>query len=315
MHAIDGRLFVPDSDPPYNGLGLVEKGTEGYVFVSSADGAFPPPRMPGHRPPAAPNLSDPAGAGGAAVLPRAYHDIDVIKFRGGLFASTGSVPPTERAWHGPSPGALHRANVDGSRWLYEVDYPFPYKDGVWRLTFMVRFRDRLYAGIQDYDHREPNDYVVIEPPATDPAPAALTHEQLRAVRVTGTGAAGTLRWWVDSAASPPRLYWLAWDDGTTVIRFTTDGDAWRTLDMPAGAGRPSDITRFRDAVVVLTEHGLWKVEGDGLASTPIAKVEGKPSPFEVSDLFCAAPLAVFRNELYAGGQRGGTLYKLASIPP
>lgn len=80
--------------------------------------------------------------------------IDVLQFRGVMFASTGSVPPTERAWRGPSPGALHRANADGSRWIYEVDYPFPYQDGVWRLTFMVRFRDRLYAGIQDYDGRE-----------------------------------------------------------------------------------------------------------------------------------------------------------------
>jgi hypothetical protein len=31
----------------------------------------------------------------------------------------------------------------------------------------------------------------------------------------------------------------------------------------------------------------------------------------VSDFFCVAPLAVFKNELYAGGQRGGTLYHLA----
>jgi hypothetical protein len=315
VHAIDGRLFVPDSDPPYNGLGIVEKGTEGYVFVSTIDGTFPRARMPGHRPPGDPDLSEPAGAGGAAVLPRAYHVLDVMKFRGGLFASTGSVPPTERAWHGPSPGALHRANKGGARWLYEVDYPFPYQDGVWRLTFMVRFRDRLYAGIQDYDNREPNDYIVIEPPATEPTPAVLTHEQLRAVRVTDTGAAGTIRWWVDSAASPPRLYWLAWDRGEIVIRFTTDGDAWQTLDVPAGAGRPSDITRFRDGVVVLTEHGLWKVDGTRLATTPIAEVKGKPSPFEVSDLFCAAPLSVFRNELYAGGQHGGTLYKLVELKP
>ena len=315
VHAIGGRLFVPDADSPYNGLGLVEKGTESYIFISTGDGTFPSARMPGHRPPTAPDLSTRDGAGGAAVLPRAYHVLDVIEFRGGLFASTGSVPPDERAWRGPSPGALHRANESGARWLYEVDYPFPYQDGVWRLTFMVRFRDRLYAGIQDYDGREPNDYVVIEPPTTDATPT-LTREHLRAVRVTDTGAAGTIRWWVDSAAAPPRLYWLAWDHGEVVIRFTTDGDTWLKLDVPSGAGRPSDITRFRDAVVVLTERGLWRLDGAALAATPIAKVQGNHSPFELTDLLCTAPLAVFRNELYAGGQRGGTLYKLveAKVP-
>ncbi len=308
VRAIDERLCVADADSPYNGLGLVEKGTESYVFVSTRDGRFPPARMPGHRPPTAPDLSTLDGAGGAAVLPRAYHVLDVIKFRGGLFASTGSVPPKERAWRGPSPGALHRANETGARWLYEVDYPFPYQDGVWRLTFMVRFRDRLYAGIQDYDGREPNDFIVIEP--RTPESGTITRQELRAVRITDTGAAGTLRWWVDAAATPPRLYWLAWDRGDVTVRYSTDGDTWHKVDVPANAGRPSDITRFRDAVVVLTERGLWKLDGAALATQPIAKVEGTRSPFEVSDLLCAAPLAVFGNELYAGGQRGGTLYKL-----
>ena len=58
-------------------------------------------------------------------------------------------------------------------------------------------------------------------------------------------------------------------------------------------------------------------------ATPIAHVfdvadggappKEKKSPFEVSDFFCVAPLAVFDNELYAGGQRGGSLYRLT--PP
>ena len=87
-------------------------------------------------------------------------------------------------------------------------------------------------------------------------------------------------------------------------------EADRSSGVPASAGRPSDITRFRDAVVVLTERGLWRLDNAALSTTPIVKVEGKRSPFEVSDLFCAAPLAVFRNALYAGGQRGGALYKL-----
>jgi hypothetical protein len=307
VHAIDGRLFVADADPPYNGLGLVERGTEGYVFVSAPDGSFAPARAPKHRPPLAPELA--AGTAGAGVLPRAYHVLDVIAFRGRFYASTGSVPPGERAWKGPSPGALHRASDDGARWTYEIDYPYPYQDGVWRLTYMVRFRDRLYVGIQDYDGREPNDFLIIEPPS-QPGHVKLERGDVRPVRVTNTGAAGTLRWWVDTRAQPPRLYWIAWDGGRVVLRVTTDGDTWSTIAMPEGAGRPTDVTRFRDAVVVLSERGLWRLVGDRVDATSIARIEGTQTPFEVSDLLCAAPLAVFRNELYAGGQRGGSLWRL-----
>lgn len=360
VHAIGGRLFVADADPPYNGLGLVEYGTEGYVFVSDRAGAFAPPRAPHYRPPATPDLLSLDGRAGAAVLPRAYHVIDVVKFRGGIYASTGSVPPKERAWHGASPGALHRASDDGSRWTYEVDYPYPWKDGVWRLTFMTRFRDRLYAGIQDYDGRDPNDYLYFAPDsrkadAADggareagaaPEPI-LRREDTHAVRVTRSGAAGTLRWWVDTVAKPARLYWLAWSRDTGVLmRVTTDGDHWAAIAMPDDAGRPTDIKRFRDAVVMLTERGLYRMTGeaidgasgvdandgvaratatlvasvdtppDGGAPAPAAKPSKPPkSPFEVSDFFCVAPLAVFANELYAGGQRGGTLYKLVPSTP
>jgi hypothetical protein len=300
VHAIDGRLYVADADPPYNGLGIVERGTEGYVFVSDRSGAFAPAR--GAAAPVVVNLAKPDGKG-TGVVPRAYHVLDVIAYRGALFASTGSVPPKERAWRGPSPGALHRANPDASRWLYEIDYPFPYQDGVWRLTYMVRFRDRLYAGIQDYDGREPNDLVVIDPPRDA---ASLSREHLRAVRVTPSGAAGTLRWWVDTQATPHRLYWIAVARDGVNLRVTTDGDAWQRVALPDGAGRPTDIARFRDTIVVLAERGLYRLDG-----TPIAAIAA-PSPFELTDLLCAAPLAVFGNELYAGGQRGGTLYKLVS---
>jgi hypothetical protein len=350
VHAIGGRLFVADADPPYNGLGLVEYGTEGYVFVSDRDGGFAPPRAPHYRPPAAPDLSTENGRAGAGVLPRAYHVIDVVKFRGGLYASTGSVPPKERAWSGPSPGALHRASDDGSRWTYEVDYPRPWQNGVWRLTFMVRFRDRLYAGIQDYDGREPNDYVYFAPTREARAgtgtgreagaapPALIQQEDAHPVRVTRSGAAGTLRWWVDTRVTPARLYWLAWSRDTGVtLRVTSDGDSWAAIALPDDAGRPTDVTRFRDSVVVLTERGLYKLTGDAVdgaggvdardgvattTATSIARVldgpdggpppKDKKSPFEVSDFFCVAPLAVFEDELYAGGQRGGSLYRLVS---
>ncbi len=46
----------------------------------------------------------------------------------------------------------------------------------------------------------------------------------------------------------------------------------------------------------------------------IARVEPKRSPFPVDDAFCAAPLAVFRGELYAGSQRDGSLWKLVEAP-
>jgi hypothetical protein len=324
VHRIGGRLFVPDADPPYGGLGLVDHGTEGYVFVSDRAGNFARARAPHYRPPAAPDLARDGegavdGGAGAAVLPRAYHVIDAIRFRGALYASTGSVPPKERAWSGPSPGALHRASSDGARWTYEVDYPYPYKNGVWRLTFLVRFRDRLYAGIQDYDGREPNDYVYFAPTSAEPG---LRREDLHAVRVTRTGAAETLRWWVDDRASPPRLYWLAWARDGVVLRVTTDGDHWAAIPLPDDAGRPTDVTRFRDAVVVLAERGLYRLEGDAMLgdvhegvldaiAKPVAPVTEKKSPFVLDDFFCAAPIAVFENALYAGGQRGGTLYRLA----
>jgi hypothetical protein len=347
VHNIGGRLFVPDADPPYGGLGLID-GAEGYVFVSDDKGAFAPPRAPHFRPPGVPELRVGADAGaraGAGILPRAYHVLDVIKYRGAIYASTGSVPPKERAWHGPSPGALHRANDDGSRWIYEVDYPYPWKDGVWRLTYMVRFKDRLYAGIQDYDGRDPNDYVYFAPdPATaDAGVTVLKREDLRGVRITRVGASGTLRWFADTRVKPHRLYWLAWTRDGIVIRVTVDGDHWAIVPLPDDAGRPTDIARFRDAVVVLTEKGLYRLSGpaidgatwtapsDGVADVvaksiaPVdepgdggaptaaaaaAAAKKKKSQFEVSDFFCTAPIAVLNNQLYAGSQRGGSLYRL-----
>ncbi|MBX3219805.1 MAG: hypothetical protein KF795_04750 [Labilithrix sp.] len=341
VRAIGGRLFVPDADPPYGGLGVVDWGTEGYVFVSDDKGVFAPPRAPHFKPPAFPELRADAGArAGAGVLPRAYHVLDVIRFRGALYASTGSVPPKERAWNGPSPGALHRAGEDGARWTYEVDYPYPWQNGVWRLTYLVRFKDRLYAGIQDYDGRDPHDFVVFTPDAAAAdagAPTVLRREDAHPTRVTRVGASGTLRWWVDTRATPARLYWLAWTRDGIALRVTVDGDHWAAIALPDGAGPPTDVTRFRDAVVVLTTQGLYRVDGsaidgpadiaamDGVADAtarPIAPVDepagdaGAPtkkkpkSPFEVTDFFCTAPLAVMNGVLYAGGQRGGTLYRL-----
>jgi hypothetical protein len=301
IRAIDGRLFVPDADPPYDGFGLADHGTEGYVFVSDRAGGFA--RAVGeHAHPPGPPKGD--GSAGAAVLPRAYHDLDVIKFRGRLYASTGAVPPKERAWVGPSPGALLVANDSLSRFTYEIDYPFPWQNGVWRLGYLVRFKDRLFVGIQDYDGREPNDYVVFSPPK---GAAKIERSDVHAHRVSAGGALQTLRWYADRG----RLYWVTLSrEGEGALRVSDDGETWHEITFPDGAGRPTDVTRFRDSLVALTEHGLYRLEGDTTVS--IAKVSDKKSPFVVSDFFCAAPLAVFDNELYAGGQRGGALYRLAA---
>jgi hypothetical protein len=302
VHRIGGRLFVPDADPPYNGFGISEPGTEGFVFVSSPDGTFARARMPGHRPPGVP---DAAAKPGAAVLPRAYHVIDAIRFRGRYYASTGSVPPTEKAWRGASPGALHVASPDLSRWQYEVDYPYPWKDGVWRLTFMVRFRDRLYAGIQDYDGREPNDYVVFSPPKDS---TKIERADVRGVKVSPRGGAQTIRWYADRGA----LYWIAWGrDGAWLCR-TTDGEKWEVIRLPESAGAATDIVRFRDGLVALAERALVRIDGE--VPVVIAEIKDKKTPFALTDTFCAAPLGVFQNDLYAGGQRLGALYKLVADP-
>jgi hypothetical protein len=299
VHRIGGRLFVPDADPPYNGFGISEWGTEGFVFVSDANGKFASTRAPHHRPPGVPSEN---GAG-AGVLPRAYHVIDVIRFRGRLYASTGSVPPKERAWTGPSPGALHVASPDLSRWTFEVDYPYPWKDGVWRLTFLVRFRDRLYAGIQDYDGREPNDYVVLTPPAQS---TRIERSDVHAVRVTPKGGAQTIRWLADRG----KLYWIAWTKEGPRLLVTEDGDTWKTIALPQGVGFPTDIVRYKSALHVLTEWALVRLSEPDYAPVTVALVDEKKTPFAFQDTFCAAPLASFRGELYAGSQRNGTLYRL-----
>jgi hypothetical protein len=297
VHAIAGRLFVPDADPPYNGFGISEPGTEGFVFVSSSQGDFARARMPGHLPPRAPDQS---GKAGALVLPRAYHVIDAIRFRGNLYAATGAVPPGQRAWHGASPGALLVETELGARFAYAADYPRPYQSGVWRLTFLVRFRDRLYAGLQDYEQREPNDYVYFAPPRER---SLITQEDVHAARVTETGTAQTLRWYADGG----KLYWIAWNRQGVGLRVSSDGDTWRVVPLPADVGVPTDIVRFRGALHVLTSRALLRLDETG--PTVLARITDKRSPFELDDSFCAAPLAVFRGELYAGGQRDGALYR------
>ena len=62
VHPIGGRLFVPDADPPYDGFGYLDHGTEGYVFASDPSGVFAKAIGEHRRPPLAPGLDGGAGA-------------------------------------------------------------------------------------------------------------------------------------------------------------------------------------------------------------------------------------------------------------
>jgi hypothetical protein len=295
VHAIGGHLWVPDADPPYGGFGRAGVGAEGYVFVSDTHGKFARAGAPGHQPPRAPDLAN--DKPGAALVPRAYHVLDVVEFRGRMFAATGSAPPGERPWHGHAPGALHGASPDAKRWDYEAAYPVPFDDGVSRLTFLVRFKSRLYAGVEG----GAADYVYVTPSGP-----RLEQSDVHPVRVTPRGGASTLRWFADRG----KLFWIAWNDGRVALRMTDDGDSWREVALPAEAGFPTDVVRVGDDLVVLGERALVRLGSNEI----LAQVDGKKSPFEVTDGYCAAPLAVFRGNLYAGGQRGGALYKLVGTP-
>ena len=92
--------------------------------------------------------------------------------------------------------------------------------------------------------------------------------------------------------------------------MTEDGDAWRSIAFPKNAGVPTDVTRFRGVLVALTERGLYRLDTDPPAQVAAVKTQDGRTPFEHFDLFCGAPLAVFENELYAGSQRDGSLWKI-----
>jgi hypothetical protein len=291
VHAFGNKLWVPDADPPYDGFGLVDQGTEGYVFVSDEHGVFAKALNPGNKDDERPKKAHYRPPKTTIVIPRAYHDIDVIHFRGKAWASTGSVPPTERAWHGSSPGAFNALDEDKNRFVYFAGYPENATSDVWRLTYMVRFKDKLYSGIQEYYPRETNDFVVFD------------GTKLEGKRVTDQGGAETLRWYADRGS----LYWITIDkDGRGALRTTRDGETWREITLPKSAGRPADVVRFRDGLVVLAERALMKLDGDAL--TTIATWDDKKL-FAVDDIYCAAPLVVYDGDLYTGSQKDGALLR------
>jgi hypothetical protein len=293
LREIDGRLYLPDADPPYLGFRLSGYGIEGYVFVSDAHGRFARARHPRQLPPAPPT----AERGGAAVLPHAYHVFDVAQFRGRVYASAGAHAPAS----GGASGALYVAQAEGQPWQPVAYYPDPPGKHVWRLTYLVSFRERLYAGVETFDAADLTDYVSFEAGSTGPT---VTSRGVRAEQNAAPGGAATLRWYADG----DRLFWIAAHQQGVTLQVSEDGIGWQLIALPPEAGRPLDVQRFRGALVILAEQGVFQLRGAKLKQ--VARIAAEPSPFELTDSYCPAPLAVLDDQLYAGGQRKGRLYRL-----
>ena len=292
LREIDGRLYLPDTDPPYAGFGLSGKGIEGYVFVSDAEGKFARPRLPKHLPPAPPTREQ----AGAAVLPYAYHVFDVARFGDHIYASGGGYVPG-----GAAPGALFLGTDDGSPWQPVATFPDPPDAHVWRLTYLVAFRQRLYAGVETFDDANDTDYVSFGLPA--PGQHLTSGDALPELQAFA-GGASTLRWREDGK----QLFWIAAHAGGVTLQHSEDGAHWTPIALPPEAGWPLDVIRYRGALVILTEHRLLQLRAGELSE--LARVDSKRSPFELGDTYCPAPLAVFDGELYAGGQQKGRLFRL-----
>jgi hypothetical protein len=299
LRSIDGRLFAPDADPPYLGLGLLT-GIEGYVFVSDPQGRFGAARLPGHLPPRKPSAEKP----GAAVLPGVLHGFDVIRFRGKLYgSSSAAIPPNGSAKS--SPGTLLSPSKDLDDWQVAFTYAgAPGEESV-RLSYMTRFRDRLYVAISPLYGFDRNDFLVIAPArdATSIAPA-----DARAVRVTRSGGAHTLRWYTDRG----KLYWIAIGRDGMQLWVSDDGDAFRLLELPPAAGGATDVLRVGERLLVLTEGGLYRLEGEGFELYGALPATEKKTPFGQDDGYCAAPLVAFHGAVYAGDQLRGNLYQLVA---
>lgn len=291
LRAIDQRLYAPDADPPYLGLGRGAP-IEGYVFVSDAEGAFAAARMPGHLPPRS-----------AVILPGAVHGFDVIRFRGKLYASTSAmIPPNGSA--SSSPGTLLTPSEDPSKpWHVAFTYAGAPGEASVRLGYMTRFRDRLYVAISPLYGADTHDFVVLSPPRDR---ATITQEDARAVQITPHGGAHTLRFYADRG----KLYWIAIGRDGAALRESDDGERFRVVPLPREAGAPSDVLRVGERVLVLTEQGLYERDGERFTLRAAAPT-GKPA-FQVDDAYCAAPLVAFRGHVYVGDQQRGNLWKLVS---
>jgi hypothetical protein len=282
------RFYVPDADPPYLGLGL-GFGVEGYVFQSDKNGRFEPARRPGHLPPKS-----------AILLPGAIHVFDAIRFRGKLYASAGALVPP-KATASSSPGTLFVQGATPGRWDVAYTYAGAPGEAAVRLGFMTRFKDRLYVAVSPLYDLDRSDYVVVAPPADA---TSIAQEHARAVQVTSSGGAHTLRWYADRG----KLYWITIGRDGGELRVTEDGERWTRLALPEGAGRPTDVLRAGERLVVMAERALLELSPQGFRE--LVRIEDKKSPFAIDDAYCAAPLAVFDGKLYAGDQKQGALWEL-----
>lgn len=296
---IEGRFYVPDADPPYLGLG-VAFGVEGYVFTSSASSRFEPVGRPGHRPPRAPS----AERGGSILLPGAIHVFDVIRFRGKRYASSGAVVPP-KATASRSPGVLFVEGDKPDRWDVAYSYDGARGEAAVRLGYMTRFKDRLYVAVSPLYGIDRHDYVVLSPPKDA---TALAPEHARAVQVTDSGGAHTVRWFADRE----RLYWITVGGDGGELRVTEDGDQWTRVALPADAGAPTDLLRVGERLLVMAERALLELGANG--PLVLARVEDKKSPFALNDAYCAAPLTAFEGRVFVGDQRRGALWTLEASP-
>ena len=297
VRRIDDRLLVPDADPPYLGLRLAT-GIEGYLFASDQHGVFAGPRMPGHLPPRAPSGERP----GAHVLPGSLHGFDVIRFRGKLYASTSAaIPPNGNAKS--SPGTLLTPADAPGPWQVAFTYAGASGEASVRLGYMTRFRDRLYVAISPLYGLDRHDFLVIDVPRDS---ATFSAANARPVQVSAHGSAHTLRWYTDGG----RLYWLSIGAAGAELRVSSDGERFRLLALPPDAGYPSDVLRVGQELLVLAEHGLYRLEADAFRLR--ARVPETKTPFKVDDGYCAAPLAVFEGSLYAGDQLSGALWRFVA---
>lgn len=288
IHSFHDRMFIPDVDPPYLGLGM-RSGIEGYVFVSDSSGNFAASRRPHHRPP----LNATAEQAGVALVPDAYHLFDVIEYQGRVYASAGVRGPG-----GTAPGAL-MVSSDGLDFAVGPLFPENPGNAAFRLTFMTRFKDALFVGVEVLGGRGP-DFLLFR---KEPAEEVLTSEHATPMYVTTEGGRSTLRWF----SHEQRLYWISSGPDGVVLAVSHEGNDWQPLALPDEAGAPLDLARFGETLVLLTEHQLLALDAEG-ETTPLGSIQG-PSPFVLSDHYCTAPLAVFQGALYAGGQRRGELYR------
>jgi hypothetical protein len=303
VRVIGDRLWATDADAPaYGGFGLTSARFEDYVFVSDAGGQFAPLTV-GDQPPA-----------GTRLVPWAFHALDVIGYRGAIVVSGGSVD-LERRGGTSFPGALFAGPLAGGELTPRCFPGAGAAVGVVRTTSMVRFRGRLYAGLQNNERRLRWDLAVWTGDPLDPAtPPAVV------ARVSAEGGLVTRRFAIDAGAPdrPARaLYWIAGRPGPAGrggggVWRSDDGKRFTPVPLPPGAGAPQDLVIVDGVHWLLTRAGLYRAH-PGQAWRQVAAAPAG-DPFGRGDTFCSAPLVAGLDGLWAGSTRDGALYRVVAAP-